>query len=222
MNIDATIVRYIEQGLPYDDILRFLSLEHHVKISIRTLQRKFRKLELRSRGFTVDSDILIRNIMQMLQNGSENRGYRNFHQRFIQRGIQVQRSVDAKALAILDPEGCARRSRHRLKRRKYITRGPNDTWHADGNDNLKSFGFYIHGAIDGYSRKILWLRIANSNKDPEMVACYLLEYIRTCMHVPRRVRGMTIYNQSGCMHFKRTYLRPFICLYYWVFKLTRI
>ena len=46
-------------------------------------------------------------MMQMLQNGSENRGYRNFHQLLIQHGIQVQRSVVAKALAILDPEGCA-------------------------------------------------------------------------------------------------------------------
>ena len=55
MNIDATIVRYFEQGLPYDDILRFLSLELHVEISIRTLERKFRKLGLRRRGFTVDS-----------------------------------------------------------------------------------------------------------------------------------------------------------------------
>ena len=32
MDIDAAIVRYIEQGLPYDDMLRLLSLEHHVEI----------------------------------------------------------------------------------------------------------------------------------------------------------------------------------------------
>ena len=73
-----------------------------------------------------------------------------------------------------------------------MSRGPNDTWHVDGNDKLKSFGFYIHGAIDGFSRKILWLRVANSNKDPKIVAKYLLQYVNHYMHVPRRVRGKTI------------------------------
>ena len=29
-----------------------------------------------------------------------------------------------------------------------------------GYDKLKGFGFPIHGAIDGYSRKILWLKVA--------------------------------------------------------------
>ena len=28
-------------------------------------------------------------------------------------------------------------------------------WHIDGYDKLKPFDFAIHGAIDGYSRKIL-------------------------------------------------------------------
>ena len=32
-------------------------------------------------------------------------------------------------------------------------------WNLDRYDKLKPFGFPIHGAIDGYSRRILWLRV---------------------------------------------------------------
>ena len=32
-------------------------------------------------------------------------------------------------------------------------------WHVDGNDKLIGFGFYIHGCVDGYSRKVIWLKV---------------------------------------------------------------
>jgi hypothetical protein len=37
-----------------------------------------------------------------------------------------------------------------------------------GYDKLKPYGFPIHGAIDGYSRKILWLELVRSNNRPEV------------------------------------------------------
>ena len=36
-------------------------------------------------------------------------------------------------------------------------------------DKLKLFGFPIHGCIDGYNRKIIWLTDDKSNKDPYTV-----------------------------------------------------
>ena len=32
-------------------------------------------------------------------------------------------------------------------------------WHIDGWDKLKPYGFAVHGAMDGYSRKLLWLKV---------------------------------------------------------------
>ena len=46
-----------------------------------------------------------------------------------------------------------------LRRRKYISSGPSAVWHADGYGKLKPYGFPIHGAIDGFSRRVLWLNI---------------------------------------------------------------
>ena len=52
----------------------------------------------------------------------------------------------------------------------YTFRGPNFMWHVDGYDKLKLFGFPIHGCIDGYSRKILWLNVSPTNNDPQVMA----------------------------------------------------
>ena len=63
-------------------------------------------------------------------------------------------------LKILEPVGVEARSRHRFQRRHYKTAGPN---HIDGYDKLKPFGFCIHGAIDGYSRRIMSLEAGPTN-----------------------------------------------------------
>ena len=56
--------------------------------------------------------------------------------------------------------------------------GPNDCWHIDGYDKLKPFGFPIHGCIDGYSRKILWLELLPSNNDPNVLASFIYSALR--------------------------------------------
>lgn len=47
----------------------------------------------------------------------------------------------------LDPASVSSRRRHRLQRRTYVSRGPNDTWHMDGYDKLAPYGFCIHGFV---------------------------------------------------------------------------
>ena len=42
-----------------------------------------------------------------------------------------------------------------------------------GYDKLEPYGFPIHGAIDGFSRGILWLEVTRSNNDPRVVAAHL-------------------------------------------------
>ena len=61
----------------------------------------------------------------------------------------------------LDPEGVSLRTRKRLHRRKYISKGSNYTWHIDGHDKLKPFGFSMHGSIDRFSKKMIWLKVGS-------------------------------------------------------------
>ena len=102
-------------------------------------------------------------------------------------GLNVPQIIVQDILKEVDPEGCKLRKTHRLKRRTYHCLGPNDTWHIDGYDKLKSFGFLIHGAIDGFSRKILWLEVTRSNNSPDNIATYFLSTVKELKGYPRQL-----------------------------------
>ena len=44
-------------------------------------------------------------------------------------------------------------------------------------DKLKPYGFPIHGCVDGFSRRILWLPVTRSNNNPVVSASYYLETV---------------------------------------------
>lgn len=89
----------------------------------------------------------------------------------------------------LDPEGVELRKRNCLRRRKYYSRGPNWVWHIDGYDKLKPYWFSIHGAIDGYSRRVMWLKLSSSNKEPRNVCEHFIETCVNINGIPRKVVG---------------------------------
>lgn len=49
----------------------------------------------------------------------------------------------------------------------HTSQGPNFCRHLDEYDKLKRNGFSIHGCIDGFSRKIIWLKVQRS-KNPRI------------------------------------------------------
>ena len=88
----------------------------------------------------------------------------------------------------IDPEGVAARARRRLVRRTYFSSGSNQCWHIDGYDKLKPYGLAIHGCIDGFSRKILWLKVVESNNNPIIMASIFLETVRKLKFCPQKLR----------------------------------
>ena len=56
-------------------------------------------------------------------------------------------------------------------------KSPNYLWHMDGYDKLKPLGFCINGAMDSYSRRVLWLEVASTNNDPEIIGSYFMDYV---------------------------------------------
>ena len=92
--------------------------------------------------------------------------------------LQVPRHVFKQLMRELDPEGCQSRRAKRLRRRSYRVPGPNYYSHADGYDKLKPYGFPIHGCIDGWSRKIIWLHVARSNNRPEIPASFFVKSVQ--------------------------------------------
>ena len=56
---------------------------------------------------------------------------------------------------------------------------PNWVWHADQYDKLGRFGFGIHGCVDEFSRRVMWLGVFSTNRDPWIVAKYYYEVVNT-------------------------------------------
>ena len=49
-------------------------------------------------------------------------------------------------------------------RRRYSVSGPLALWHLDGNHKLINWGFVFHGCVDGFSRKIMFLKCSTNNR----------------------------------------------------------
>ena len=93
-----------------------------------------------------------------------------------------------QCLLRLDPYGVQLRSKNVIRRRVYNTNGPCDVIHVDGFDKLKKWVFALHGGIDGFSRKILWLNVSTTNNDPLVVANYFLQFLSKYRRSPRQLR----------------------------------
>ena len=154
----------------YIEILSFLVNVHGIHIGLRQIKRILKKLGCRRRGVRSNFDDIVRVMENELKGSGSIIGYRAMHQRLtVQHSLNVSRNIVRQVLKILDPEGVNARSKHRLQRRVYTAKGPNYLWHMDGYDKLKPFGFCIYGAMDGYSRRVLWLEVASTNNDPEII-----------------------------------------------------
>jgi hypothetical protein len=90
----------------------------------------------------------------------------------------VSRKTVMMALRQIDPVDSMSRKQHKLQRRVYYNKGPNYVWHIDGYDKLKPFGFSVHGCIDGFSRRIIWLEVGTTNNDPGVIAYYYIQSIK--------------------------------------------
>ena len=110
------------------------------------------------------------------------------HQKCWLNNIITDRETFRILLRLLDSEGVDLRSRNRLRRRVYHSRGPNYVWHIDGYDKIKPFGIAISGCIDGFSRKMLWLEAYKTNNDPKVIAGYFMDAVVTAGGCPARVR----------------------------------
>ena len=85
-------------------------------------------------------------------------------------GFVINSETVRFTMKVLDPEGVANRSAKRLNRRTYRSPGSNHIWHINGCDKLKLFGMAIHGCIDGYSRRIMCLKVAETNNNLSVIA----------------------------------------------------
>ena len=89
-------------------------------------------------------------------------------------GLRVQRDRIRESIRRVDSRNSRIRWAVIVSRRSYSVAGPNSLWHIDGHHSLISWGFVIHGGIDGFSRLVVYLQCATNNKSETVGELFLL------------------------------------------------
>ena len=204
---DHLISIYFNLGFAYNEIVTFLKKCHGIQLSVRHLKRVLKSKGLRRRIHKSHLEHVLNAVREELNGSGNSIGYRQMHRRMvIDHSLVIDRETVRIILKHLDPAGVEYRSRRTFRGRLYSTNGPNHLWHLDGYDKLKPFGFPVHGCIDGFSRRILWLQVAHSNNDPRVISSFHVSCIKEMKGVPRILRGdrgTENVNVAGLQHFFR-------------------
>ncbi|KAG7455518.1 hypothetical protein MATL_G00257570 [Megalops atlanticus] len=127
--------------------------------------------------------------VQHIKNEMPTAGYQMVKGRLKSMGIHVQwRRVTASMhqvdslgiLSRLTGLGC-------IVRRTYSVRGPLSVWHVDTNHKLIRYNIVFFGAVDGHSRKVMFLDAATNNRASTAFAHFRKATERH--GIPSRVRG---------------------------------
>lgn len=190
---DDLLAVYYHLGYTVQEILGFLAVRHNIAVSERHAHRILRAMNLMRRNNHSTMMEIIVAIIHELSGTGQNIGYRSMRRRLlVDHGIIATSDSVRLTLSVLDAEGVLSRSRRSLRRRTYINNGPNYAIHIDGWDKLKPFGVSVHGAVDGFSRRVLWLRACDSNKKPQYVVQFYIDFVKEINGIP-----MIIYADRG-------------------------
>ncbi|XP_051809374.1 uncharacterized protein LOC127535418 [Acanthochromis polyacanthus] len=183
------IQRYFHHSYSNGEILDFLSSKHKINMSLRSLKRKLKSLSLfRPKDYSPLATVRAA-IQEELKGPGKHYGYRSMWQTLHSKySLTVKRDDVMTIMRELDPQGIQLRASRKFLKRVYSSAGPNHVWHVDGYDKLKPYGFGISGCIDGFSRKVLWLRCAASNNDPVVISQIYLNCVAEGGIIPTRLR----------------------------------
>ena len=169
---------YIHCGYSYKAIVHLLKIHCDISLSERTSKRRLLKNKLRKNSNT-DYSVLRAIIRMEIETPLQCLGYRGmWHLQIKSYGIQMHQDRVMQILQEEEPERTVQRSAHRLERQDY----------CDNCDKMKPCGLSIYGALDGSSRKVVWLEVCKTNSNPMVVATMYIRAVQSLGLVPEMLR----------------------------------
>jgi transposase InsO family protein len=168
-----------------------IKISEMLGVSRKTISRRIRHFGLLEEvpRYTNISNVDLDVIVSEIYHEFPNCGIRRMKGFLIARGIRIQWERVRSSLWRVDPEGVLLRTMqlNLVKRRHYSVPGPLSLWHLDGNHKIIRWGFVIHGCVDGYSRRIMFLKASTNNKASTVFTVFM-EAVEK-FGLPQRIRG---------------------------------
>lgn len=184
---------------------------------MRTLDRRLRLFDIRHVDENVGVEEVRTAVEMELHSPGRLLGYRAMYNKIRQEyHLNVPRNLVHAVMFDVDPDGLADRDptvRRRKREGHFTTRGTNFVHSMDGHDKLmgyqnSTFPLAIYGSIDTASRKILWLRIWDSNSDPKRIGRRYLEHLYQMKRIASMIR-VDKGTETGIMTTMHLFLRQY-------------
>ena len=164
-SIQSRLTYFVEQGFRICDIAAIFGC------SRKTIERRMTKYGI-GRYTPVSNEHLDR-LVEEITTLFPRCGEKTIAGRLSAGGIRIPRQRVRDSILRVDPIGLHARCRNILHRRKYQVASPNALWHLDGYHKLIRWKLVVHGGIDGFSRLIVYLKVAPNNCSSTVLKCFL-------------------------------------------------
>ena len=168
-----------KKDVSVDDIISLRQLNYNWKkisvllqISRSTLYRRMEESGVSIDDYTKLSKTSLDKIVKDIKISHPKDGERLMQGHLSRLGLKVKRKDLRSSIHRVDPHGVEFRKQHAIKRRIYCVPHPNALWHLDSHHKLIRWRLVIHGAIDGFSRLVLYLECTNNNQATTVVSMF--------------------------------------------------
>ena len=215
----ADLEVYVSQNLRQAEILNYMVRDYPTyPWSIPTLDRRLRFFGIKYIDYFVSIDD-VRDVVQKELNGPGRLlGYRTMTQKIrTEHSLKVPRHLVYNVMTELDPDGVQeRRIKKDVKKKKvpFQSDGPDWLHSLDGHD--KSMGFQnwtfpiaLYGSLDTFSRKLMFLKVWDSNSNPLITGRFFWEHLQETMTLPSNIR-IDKGTETGKIATMQAYLRDHV------------
>ncbi|XP_066920717.1 uncharacterized protein [Clytia hemisphaerica] len=217
--LKAALKNYVASRTKREEILDFVQRDFsQYPWSLRSLDRRLAHFGIRYTDYTIPIERIESAVTKEMAGPGALLGYRAMHQKIRQKySMNVPRDVVHNVMYDANPDLLEERRLQNKKKPRghFYSAGSNWVWSLDGHDKLMgyqnwTFPLAIYGCIDTASRKILWLKVWDTNSNPQLIGKWHWDYLSKSNCMPNFMR-IDKGSETGTMATMQSYLRNKTC-----------